>query len=422
MAILIVDDEVETREGLRNLLAHLGHKVILEARNGYEALKLAELEKSRIKMIIATYEMLNMDGIALLQKMSELPFLNLTPYILTTSDLSQSQIKDYLRKYQRLDSCLVKPFRVNSLEKSMKASYLHRCTTRNRILYLGKTSPDYLIQALQNYSLPLSSQIIQAHSREDLLERVKDQSSDIFTWFFEVESFSEAEKIQLKEIFVSFKKSPLGIHTPVVCMSLNPSEIFHFRTLCQFYWTPTNLVEDWLSIVKKVQFRLFHSWNIEILFQKTKPLVQEKKWTEAWKSTQQLLKISTEYCEVQTLAGDLKASLNQPKSAIQHYKHAIQLNPTLPRPYLRAFNLFLRHQSLFTSSPEDVSIFRWMTDLAIQYCPHNVDILFSISKVCHQIGHSDRAKPVLEDLLKKNPTHLGALNLLNEMNECPYAV
>src|SRR4051812_32161749 len=106
MAVLIVDDEIGTREALRDLLTEIGQKIILEAKNGEEALKIADAEKSRIRMIVADWEMPYMDGLTLAQNVSSRPYLDLAPFLLITSDLPKSKLNEFARTYPRLDAWL----------------------------------------------------------------------------------------------------------------------------------------------------------------------------------------------------------------------------------------------------------------------------------------------------------------------------
>src|SRR3954468_15904519 len=111
MAILIVDDEPNTREALRTLLESMGRKPVLEAKDGQEGLKMLDAEKSRIEMIVADWEMPYMDGLTLLKHVATRPFADLAPFLLITSDLPKSTIQEFQKEVGRLDAYLIKPFR-----------------------------------------------------------------------------------------------------------------------------------------------------------------------------------------------------------------------------------------------------------------------------------------------------------------------
>lgn len=69
-AILIVDDSATARTHLRSLL-EVHQYQILEACNGYEALKILQREDKKIKLILIDYYMPKMDGYELVKKIRE---------------------------------------------------------------------------------------------------------------------------------------------------------------------------------------------------------------------------------------------------------------------------------------------------------------------------------------------------------------
>src|SRR4051812_38442803 len=96
MAILIVDDEASTREALRNLLDRLGHGTILEAKNGEDALRVLAASGSRVRMIVADWEMPYMDGLSLVKSIEQSSeSYSLVPFLLITSDLPRARIEAF---------------------------------------------------------------------------------------------------------------------------------------------------------------------------------------------------------------------------------------------------------------------------------------------------------------------------------------
>jgi CheY-like chemotaxis protein len=85
--ILIVDDEVHSRETLRDVLEDEGYTVTV-ARNGVEALAKAMLE--RPSLMILDLLMPGMGGNALYEEMQKSPELAKIPVLVTTSDPSRA--------------------------------------------------------------------------------------------------------------------------------------------------------------------------------------------------------------------------------------------------------------------------------------------------------------------------------------------
>src|SRR4029453_12231707 len=81
MRILIAEDETIIRLDLRKLLEEAGHEVCAEARDGAEAIELAESEAP--ELAILDVKMPRLDGIEAARRVPEerpIPLVVLTPY------------------------------------------------------------------------------------------------------------------------------------------------------------------------------------------------------------------------------------------------------------------------------------------------------------------------------------------------------
>jgi two-component system chemotaxis response regulator CheY len=96
--IMIVDDANIMRKTLRQLFTELGHKVIAEASNGFEAIELYKEKKPKIVSLDITMPAFNgiHDGIEALEKIIELdPEANI---IMLTSHGEQKLVMDAILK------------------------------------------------------------------------------------------------------------------------------------------------------------------------------------------------------------------------------------------------------------------------------------------------------------------------------------
>lgn len=82
MKILLVDDNNVLRGILRDMLELEKSFAVIEAINGYEALKI--LLEVKVDLIISDYIMIGMDGIMLLKKIRSNPALEKIPFIMAT--------------------------------------------------------------------------------------------------------------------------------------------------------------------------------------------------------------------------------------------------------------------------------------------------------------------------------------------------
>lgn len=406
MAILIVDDEAKTRESLRHLLTHLGHKVILEAKNGEDALRLADAERSRIHMFIVDFEMPYMDGLAFAQEISTRRYFDLAPFLLITSDLPRFQILEHKKKIPRLDHCLVKPFRLSGLHKAMVDAYAHRCFDRNRIFFLGENIPSSLVQLMNSGGTDLWSQILVLPSIKETKEFLADLSQKPGVILIEPSQLDSWNRNELSELLLAFKKTPLGTMTPLVCLSRNPSETFHFRTICQFFVNLPALYNDWKILLQRLEKQNLLGWELDLLFQKLKVSLHQKAFDSSRKLAWKILNLDENHCDAHSTLGYIFEELGNFSRAIEHYKRALDINPCLLRPYIKLLQLL---------SPSDPSSLAQIAEAGIQFCPHNPDLLLSAAKAFIQLKQPKNAKSLLETILSETPQHPLAEELLKSV-------
>ena len=109
--VLIVDDASFVRMMIRQVLTHLGHTNILEARNGLEAIELYKGNTPALTILDIT--MPELDGLSALK---EIISFNPTAKVIMCSAVSQ---KDVIRKALELGALdfMSKPFRPDELRK-----------------------------------------------------------------------------------------------------------------------------------------------------------------------------------------------------------------------------------------------------------------------------------------------------------------
>ena len=103
--ILIVDDALIMREGLRRVLVSIGYENVLQAENGREAIKLLEDENNNVGFVFLDIVMPIMDGKATLTKIRE---TNKTlPVVMLTSVADKNSIIECSK--QGITSYVLKP-------------------------------------------------------------------------------------------------------------------------------------------------------------------------------------------------------------------------------------------------------------------------------------------------------------------------
>lgn len=119
MTILIVDDDSEIREIIKNYLIHFGFKSFLEAKDGAHAFRFVLDARQKIDLIISDWEMPNADGLTLLRAVRKHRTKSETPFIMVTSQQSQERLKISSAKKNSVDCYIIKPFRAETLQEKV---------------------------------------------------------------------------------------------------------------------------------------------------------------------------------------------------------------------------------------------------------------------------------------------------------------
>ena len=108
--ILVVEDSATQRKIICKMLVHYGYR-ILEAKDGYEALSIAEHE--RPDLVLLDIIMPGIDGYKVMSSIKELPDMGNVPIIMLTS---RGKLIDKMRgKVSATDEYLTKPFKREEL-------------------------------------------------------------------------------------------------------------------------------------------------------------------------------------------------------------------------------------------------------------------------------------------------------------------
>jgi two-component system chemotaxis response regulator CheY len=105
--VLVVDDSRTIRTIIRRILIELGYEVC-EAGNGIEALKVIEAEGTTVKLVLADWNMPEMNGLELLQRVRQDPRLASLKIIMVTTETEMDHMASALEA--GADEYVMKPF------------------------------------------------------------------------------------------------------------------------------------------------------------------------------------------------------------------------------------------------------------------------------------------------------------------------
>ena len=116
MKILVVDDFSTMRRIVKSLLTELGFSEFDEADDGSTAWPL--IQTGKYDFIVSDWNMPEMTGIELLQRVRASESLKHTPFLLITAEAKRSQILDAAQA--GVDGYIVKPFSAATLNNKIE--------------------------------------------------------------------------------------------------------------------------------------------------------------------------------------------------------------------------------------------------------------------------------------------------------------
>jgi len=114
---LIVDDFSTMRRIVRNLLKELGYTNADEAEDGAVALQKLESMPSEYNFVVSDWNMPNMDGLVLLQRIRSSPQLKHLPVLMITAEAKKENI--IAAAQAGASGYIVKPFTAATLAEKM---------------------------------------------------------------------------------------------------------------------------------------------------------------------------------------------------------------------------------------------------------------------------------------------------------------
>ena len=116
MKVLIVDDFATMRRILKNILKQIGFSNIAEAEDGKTAL--AQLKNEKFDLVLCDWNMPEMTGLELLQKVRSDDELKETPFVMVTAEAQKENILDAVKT--GVSNYVVKPFTAETIGEKLK--------------------------------------------------------------------------------------------------------------------------------------------------------------------------------------------------------------------------------------------------------------------------------------------------------------
>lgn len=117
--VLIVDDSSTMRKVISNTLRQFGIIRVIEAEDGKQALQ--QLETEKITLIFSDWDMPNMDGMTLLEKVKGDGRFQSIPFIMVSTIVGDREMESVYEK--GVDGYIAKPFSKIELKKTLEKLY-----------------------------------------------------------------------------------------------------------------------------------------------------------------------------------------------------------------------------------------------------------------------------------------------------------
>jgi two-component system, chemotaxis family, chemotaxis protein CheY len=119
---LVVDDSRAVRMILAKALKDLGYEV-LEAENGRRALEMAEVEKESLKLVLADWNMPEVNGLEMLKQLRRNEALSSTVVVMVTTETELTQMATALEA--GANEYVMKPFTKEILMEKLELVGIH---------------------------------------------------------------------------------------------------------------------------------------------------------------------------------------------------------------------------------------------------------------------------------------------------------
>jgi two-component system, chemotaxis family, chemotaxis protein CheY len=124
---LVVDDSRAVRMILGKTLKELGFEV-REAANGREALEVIDVEKTAVTLVLADWNMPEIDGLELLKRLRQKPELSSLVIVMVTTETELSQMTAALEA--GANEYIMKPFTRDILVEKLELVGIQSLTTK----------------------------------------------------------------------------------------------------------------------------------------------------------------------------------------------------------------------------------------------------------------------------------------------------
>lgn len=375
LKVLVVDDQVNMRRTIKNMLRTMGFRNFTEAEDGAVALRIVERES--FDLIICDWNMPRVTGVEVLRSIRNNKKFNDISFLMLTGEVEESRVAETIEA--EVDDYLLKPFEIRLLtEKLIKILSKRRMPS---MLDVQVKKAEQLIEA-RNFA--------QAHKELDSAARVHSRSPKLF--------------FQRGLIFEAEGKPPEAEKCFHVAKQLGPLFIKVHDKLAHVYQARGRhgdvcaILEEALKISPN---------NVHRQMRLGRAYLAEKRYPEAKKAFKKVLELDRDNPDRFLAVAKIFISHNFLEDAEETYRKLIEIDPKNVEAY-NALGIFLRRVGRY---PEALQCYRQ----ALLAAPYEPKLYFNLARALIETNQTDEAAVLLRRALEVDPRFEQASHLLKQI-------
>ena len=362
MIAIVFGREASQIEAVEPLLREIGYAAVYHLHQ-WSDIEQEVIRNRERRAVIIGFE--NTGDSSALQLLTPPPELDSVPRILVrNSGLLGRLLNQVLPQAEALgvDAILPAPFGKHNLLAAITRANRARALHRNALIWAGtRPLPAHLLgsESTQGHW----KLIAQTPTASQLLESISDLGSRIGGILVDPQD----QDPKMQEAVARYKKSALGISTPIACLSRDPSLIRDFRTVIDLFpqqdlagrVPDPELIQ---GLLRQLSVRLQLDWQARRTGILARKAMRLNHYAHATSLIQQVLKHDRTRWELHELCGEISALNHRKAQAASYWRRALSHNPCAPYPYLRLM------QSTEGAAKD------FLARTALEYCPAHPEV------------------------------------------------
>jgi two-component system chemotaxis response regulator CheY len=333
--VLVVDDHEDSRDTVVDYLQALGFEQITVAQDGREGLIALE-DDSTIGLILSDWDMPTVDGLTLLKRVRANDKWSHIPFIIMSSPRSTEHEKISAAIEDLVDDYIVKPFRIDTLEKKLDKAFATSIHGPQKICIVADDDPDSrdtVVEYLERFGFKRIETFPDGESAMTFMsEHITDIGMIIADW--EMPKVKGVELLELCKRTNALAGVPFFIITSqasIERMKVMQAASLHVDNYLLKPFTQRDLKDRIDRTFAKIRFEREVNASVEKGFDD----LERGRSKAALMAFQKALKLNPEFDMGLSGMGDAIFRTKTADAAIPYYQKALAVNPNREVHYIK---------------------------------------------------------------------------------------